>query len=140
MDVRMRAYHDNAGSAKAALTAIALCYPFLHWMRPLDRADTFDCDDMLPVDTHERSETCVHRSVVDLVGGGVELGDYHSAGSAASFRTAQLCSRQPYPSEILQEGDFRVSIVQDYLRSIEVEANRVIVSLGHAAEGGQCIL
>lgn len=48
--------HDNAWGTESTLTAIALCYPLLCWMRVPDVSNALDSDNMLAVNTDDRRE------------------------------------------------------------------------------------
>jgi hypothetical protein len=59
--------------AKPALTPIPLRNPFLGWMWPFDIPNPLNRDNVLPVYTDQRRETCVYGGMVDLLRCGVEL-------------------------------------------------------------------
>lgn len=57
-------------------------------MRLLDVADALDGDDVLAVDRGEGGEAGIDAGVVDLLCGGVVLGDNDGAGTATAFTAA----------------------------------------------------
>ena len=68
--------HDNTRRAETALASVTLGNSFLHRMRILNVPYPFHGDDMLPIDTHERSQTSVDRRMVNLHSCRVELGHH----------------------------------------------------------------
>lgn len=67
-------YHDYTRRTKPALAPTTLGNSFLRGMRILNVSDTFHGNDMLPIDTHERSQTSIDRRVINLLGCRIELG------------------------------------------------------------------
>ena len=61
-------HHYDAWSTESALAAITFGNSFLDRMRVCAVADTFYGNDMLAINTHQRSQTCIHRGVIDLFG------------------------------------------------------------------------
>ena len=68
-------HHHDTRSAEAALAAISHRHPFLGGMGILYIAYTLYRDDMLSVDTDERSKASIHRGMVDLLDGRIPLRD-----------------------------------------------------------------
>jgi hypothetical protein len=67
--------HHDPRRTEPALTAIPNCYSLLHWMGILTVPNPFDCYDMFSIDTDQRRKASVDRSVVDFLGGRVEMGN-----------------------------------------------------------------
>jgi hypothetical protein len=69
------AYHHNSRSTKATLASISDRDSLLNRMGLLHIADSLNCDNMLTVNANQWSNTGVHRGMVDLLRGGVDMGN-----------------------------------------------------------------
>lgn len=83
-------YHDYTRRTKPALAPTTHRNSFLCGMRILNITDTFHGNDMLPIDTHERSQTSIDRRMVNRLGCRIKLGhdlkyDKHRANCASIY-------------------------------------------------------
>jgi hypothetical protein len=89
---------------------------------------------MFPVNAHQRRQAGVYACMVYLLRRRVVLGDNYCAGTAASFSTPELGACEPDATQVFEEGDFWVGLVECDFGAIKVEDDCVVPILRHGVE------
>ena len=83
--------------------------------------DAFNCNDVFPINTHQRGEASIDGCMVDLASGGIVLGDNYSTGTATAFCAPELCASEADATQVFKKCDLGVDAIKLDLCAIEVE-------------------
>lgn len=104
----------------------------------LSIANTLYRDNMFSVQADQRCQARIDASMVDLFGRRVELADDDGTGTASAFATSprqvstvlvvsrrtdfiQFCAREPNSSQVFENCNLRINLIQDNPSSVEIE-------------------